>query len=79
LLELDARRGTNQRCGATEMAVELHLAIAAPSFFSSWAPERPRHAAAAVAPLAARSAPTSSAPFMALRWTTRVIGGAFRA
>jgi len=47
LAELNARRIRSERCGAMEVAGALHLALAAPSVLSSWAPERPRHAAAA--------------------------------
>ena len=79
LAELNARRHRSERCGVMELAGALHLARAAPSFRSFWVPERPRHAAAADALLAAPSGPTSSGPFTALRLAAWIVGGAIRA
>ena len=79
LAELNARRHRSERRGAMELAGALHLVLAAPSFHSSWAPERPRHAAAADALLAAPSGPTSSGPCTALRLAAWIVGGAIRA
>ena len=79
LADLNARRHRSERCGAMEAASELHLVRAAPSYFFPWAPDRPRHAAAADWLFGAPSAPTWSGPFAALRWAAWRVGGAILA